>query len=32
MIMIKLIVGTCIGGAIGDLLRHGFLDWWRDDK
>jgi hypothetical protein len=31
MIMIKLIVGTCIGWAIGDL-RRGFLDWWRDDK
>lgn len=32
MTMIKLIVGTCIGLAIGDLLRRGFLDWWRDDK
>lgn len=32
MIMIKLIVGACIGWAIGDLLRRGFLDWWRGDK
>lgn len=32
MTMIKLIVGTCIGWAIGGLLRRGFLDWWRGDK
>lgn len=32
MTMIKLIVGACIGWAIGDLLRRGFLDWWRGDK
>lgn len=29
MTMIKLIVGVCIGWAIGGLLRRGFLDWWR---
>lgn len=32
MTVVKLIIGACIGWAIGDLLRHGFLDWWRDDK
>lgn len=30
--MIKIIIGTCIGWAIGDLLRRGFLDWRRGDR
>lgn len=30
--MTELIVGICIGWAIGGLLRRGFLDWRRDDK